>query len=298
MIPSGEQTELAHGDQRVTVVEVGGGLRAYSAGGVDVLDGYPAGEMASSGRGQLLIPWPNRIADGRYELAGRTFQLPLTEPAKGHASHGLVRWLPWQVDRRSAGEAVVTCTVHPQPGYPWRLACTVAYRLDDAGLTVTMAVENRSDDEAPVGLGAHPYLAVGDGPVDAARLRVPAATRLLLDDRSVPTGPAPVDADTDLRSGPVLGGRVLDTPYTDLERDPDGLVRVRLSRPDGREVVLWADAAYDHLQVFTGDTLPADRRRRGVAVEPMTCLPNAFGTDPPLLAAGGTLSGSWGIVPG
>ena len=69
--PSGEQIELELGDQRVVVVEVGGGLREYAAGGRAVLDGYDEDELCSSGRGQLLIPWPNRIADGRYEFDGR-----------------------------------------------------------------------------------------------------------------------------------------------------------------------------------------------------------------------------------
>ena len=47
------------------IVEVGGGIRAY-----DPLDGYEVGEMARSGRGQVLAPWPNRIAEGRYEFDG------------------------------------------------------------------------------------------------------------------------------------------------------------------------------------------------------------------------------------
>ena len=66
--PSGKQFELAHGDQRAVVVEVGGGLRSYSAGGRELLDGYGADEMCASGRGQVLLPWPNRIEDGALRV--------------------------------------------------------------------------------------------------------------------------------------------------------------------------------------------------------------------------------------
>ena len=299
--PSGQQVELRHGGQRAVVVEVGGGLRAYQVDGVDVLDGYAEDRMCSGGRGQLLVPWPNRIEDGRYELAGRRLQLALTEPATGHAIHGLTRWLPWRLDQEAAGEAVARCVVHPQPGYPFRLDCQAAYRLDGDGLAVTVTVVNRAGEPAPVGLGAHPYLAAGPGLVDAARLRVPAATRLVTDDRSIPRGRSPVDGtDFDFRTGRPIGPVVLDTAYTDLERDPDGLARVRLTRADGREATLWADRTWTHLQVFTGETLPEPERRRALAVEPMTCPPNAFasGDGRRLLAPGETLTGRWGIAVG
>jgi aldose 1-epimerase len=297
--PSGQQVELRHGTQRATVVEVGGGLRTYQVAGVDVLDGYAEDKMCNGGRGQVLIPWPNRIEDGRYELGGRRYQLALTEPATGHAIHGLVRWSPWRLEQPSAGHAVASWALHPRPGYPFRLGCTVGYRLDDAGLAVTMAVVNRSDRDAPVGLGAHPYLSAGAGLVDEVRLEVPASTRLVADDRSIPRGREPVDGGPyDFRRGRPVGGTVLDAAYTDLVREPDGIARVRLSRVDGAEVVLWADGAWTHLQVFTGETLPEPQRRRGLAVEPMTCPPNAFGSGDGLrlLAPGDTLTGSWGIA--
>jgi aldose 1-epimerase len=296
--PSGQQVELRHGTQRATVVEVGGGLRTYEVGGAAVLDGYAEDRMCEGGRGQLLVPWPNRVEDGRYELAGQRHQLALTEPATGHAIHGLARWLPWRLEQRAAGEAVGSCVLHPQPGYPFRVDCTVSYRLDGSGLTVTMAIVNRSDRDAPVGLGAHPYLAAGGGLVDAARLQLPAATRLVADDRSIPRDRAAVaGTGYDFRAGRSIGSTVLDTTYADLVRDPDGLARVRLSRADGREVTLWADGSWTHLQVYTGEMLPAPQRRRSIAVEPMTCPPNAFGSGDGLrlLGPGRTLTGTWGI---
>jgi aldose 1-epimerase len=90
MAPSGEQITIALGDQQAVIVEVGGGLRAYSAGGRELVDGYGAHEMSSSGRGQVLIPWPNRLEGGSYEFDGKHHQLPLNEPERRNAIHGLV----------------------------------------------------------------------------------------------------------------------------------------------------------------------------------------------------------------
>jgi galactose mutarotase-like enzyme len=89
--PSGEQIAIAVGDQRAVIVEVGGGLRSYSASGLDLVDGYGGDEMSSSGRGQVLIPWPNRLEGGSYEFDGKHHQLPLNEPERRNAIHGLVR---------------------------------------------------------------------------------------------------------------------------------------------------------------------------------------------------------------
>jgi aldose 1-epimerase len=89
--PSGEQIEIAHGDQRALIVEVGGGLRTYSAAGRELLDGYGIDEMSTSGRGQVLIPWPNRIQDGTYSFEGERHQLAINEVAEQDAIHGLVR---------------------------------------------------------------------------------------------------------------------------------------------------------------------------------------------------------------
>ena len=127
--PSGEQFELAHADQRAVVVEVGGGLRTYSAGGRDILDGYALDAPSTSGRGQVLAPWPNRLQDGCYEFDGRRHQLPLTEPEHHNAIHGLVRWASWTVAEREQHRVVMQHMIHHQPGYPFSLALSIEYSL-------------------------------------------------------------------------------------------------------------------------------------------------------------------------
>ena len=296
--PSGEQLELVHGDLRATVVEVGAGLRTFTAGGREILDGYGADEMCSAGRGQVLMPWPNRIEDGRYTFDGREHRLPLSEPEAANAIHGLVRWDVWTVRERTAERAVLAYGLHQQPGYPFTLDLEVDYALSADGLTVRTRATNFGPDACPFGAGNHPYLRAGGGLADDVVLRLPASTVLDADERGIPTGSAPVGKrGLDFREPRAIGETVLDHAFTGLARDGDGLVRVVLEHPDGTRTVLWADEAYGYLQVFTGDPLP-DVARRSVAVEPMTCPPNAFRTGEALvrLEPGDSWAGAWGIA--
>jgi aldose 1-epimerase len=298
--PSGHQLELAWEDQRAVVTEVGGGLRSYTVGGRPVLDGYGAGEMCSGGRGQVLVPWPNRLAEGRYDFGGAQLQLPLSEPKRGNASHGLVRWEAWQVIETQSDRAVVGHVVHPRPGYPFRLALTVAYRLSPAGLAVTTTATNTGTEALPYGAGFHPYLTVGTDLIDEAKLQVPSPTRLEVDDRGIPTGRelAVEGSAHDFRSARLVRTMQLDDCYTDLERDASGYAYVTLAAPDRRSAVtVWMDRSLPFVMIFTGDTLGADRRRRGLAVEPMSCAPDAFrnGRGLKVLRPGETTVARWGI---
>ena len=296
--PSGEQFELVHADQRVVVVEVGGGLRTYSAAGRDLLDGYAPDAPSTSGRGQVLSPWPNRLEDGSYEFDGRRHQLALTEPERHNAIHGLVRWAPWMARERAADRVVMGHTIHHQPGYPFSLELSIEYSLTDAGLHVQTTATNIGRQACPYGCGAHPYLTLGTATVNPLLLRVPARTVLLSDERNLPAGSEPVaGTEYDFRRSRPVASTVLDNCFTDLERDADGLARVVLSDPEGgRELTLWVDESYPYLMVFTGDPLP-DVNRRSLAVEPMTCPANAFrsGTSLIRLEPGASFTSAWGI---
>lgn len=299
-LPSGAQWTIRHGDQEAVVVEVGGGLRAWTRGGVPVLAGYAEDEQCSAGRGQVLMPWPNRVADGRYAFGGRTFQLALSEPDHHNAIHGLVRWAMWTLLEHEPHRAVVGYRLRPQQGWGGCLDLEVAYELDEDGLTVTPRAHNVGPAAAPFGFGAHPYLTTGEDRVDELTLSVPAGRRLLVDDRLLPTGTEPVDGGPlDLRAGRPLGDTVLDTAFTDLAPEEDGRWRVQLTRPGSdRAVTVWGDPAYRWVQVFTGDTLAGElARRSGLAVEPMTCPPNALATgeDLVVLEPGQVWSAPWGI---
>lgn len=298
--PTGRQIEIAHGDQRATVVEVGGGLRIYSDGDHQILDGYHRDEMSPSGRGQMLIPWPNRVQDGSYEFDGRRHQLALDDVDEADAIHGLVRWSAWSVAVREPERVVMEHVLHPSPGYPFTLALSIEHRLSDAGLRVQTTATNAGAQPCPYGVGAHPYLTLGTEAVDTAVLRAPGATVLRSNDRGIPIASASVEGtDYDFRAGRPIGTTRLDHAFTNLVRDDDGLARVHLSNPDnGRTITLWVDEAHPYLMLFTGDPLP-DVDRRALAVEPMTCPPNAFRTGEGVirLEPGASFTSAWGIAP-
>jgi aldose 1-epimerase len=294
--PSGEQLELAEGDQQAVVVEVGGGLRTYSAGGRELLLGYERYELCASGRGQVLAPWPNRLEDGSYEFDGRRHQLPLDEPERRNAIHGLVRWSAWRVRERGPARVKLEHVLHPRPGYPFPLVLELEYTLSDQGLTVHTTATNVGAEPCPFGAGAHPYLCVAETADDVV-LTVPARTVLSNDERGLPAGAQDVEGtQLDFRRPRTIGAARIDNTFTGLERDGDGDVRVELRGPAGA-ATLWADAGYPYLQVFTGD-LP-DVRREGVAVEPMTCPANAFRSGESLirLEPGASFTATWGITP-
>lgn len=301
-LPSGEQHTITHGAQRAVVVQVGGGLRTYTADGEDVLDGYAPEDMCSGGRGQLLAPWPNRVAGGRWEYAGRPMQLALTEVDGGNAIHGLVRWAGWTVSDQAPDWVSLVYRLHPQPGWPATLDLRVEYRLSAAGLAVLTEAVNAGLEPCPYGTGAHPYLTLGGPSIDSALLELPAQRRLRADDRGIPTEAVAVAGSRyDFTTARAIGPDQLDTGFTDLRRDADGLARARIATRDGsRRRTLWIDGAYTHLMVYTGDTLAPQARRRGLAIEPMSCPPNALATGKDLvwLAPGERHSARWGIGPG
>ena len=294
--PTGEQYEIISGPHRAVVTEVGATLRSFYVESQDVVRGFGVDDMSRAGRGQHLIPWPNRIRDGRYVFNGVTQQLGLTEPARNNASHGLVRYVPWVLVDKKVDSVTSRVRIHPQPGWPSTLEAMITHQVSADGLTVTVEATNIGADELPFGYGAHPYLTVGESTVDDVSLSVPAGAYLEVDDRLLPTKISPVDGTIyDLRPGPVLGSTSLDTAMTDLVRDPDGRWRVKVVLGE-RYAELWGDEAMKWTQIFTG----GPNRDWSIAVEPMTCGPDAFNAGPThgdqkVLAPGETFVGQWGI---
>ncbi|HEY8306196.1 MAG TPA: aldose 1-epimerase family protein [Lapillicoccus sp.] len=299
--PTGAQWTIRRGGDELVVVEFGGGIRGYTRGGIDVVAGYGPDEMSVAGRGQQLIPWPNRLRDGKYTHAGTERQLALTEPAKHNATHGLVRWTTWDLLDQTSTSITVGQRLHPQPGWAWVLELTTIYALADDGLTVTTTALNVGEGDAPYGYGAHPYLSIADTPVAEVVLEVPATTYLETDaERQLPVATHPVERSAyDFRAGRPIGDLALDTAFTDLARGADGRWAVTLTGLATGAVSLWGDEAYAWTQVFTGRAHPHTEGTTGIAVEPMTCPPDAFnsGTDLVVLRPEQSHTGSWGIRP-
>jgi aldose 1-epimerase len=300
LIPiTGSQYEISAGDYRAVVTELGAGLRELYYRGERVVAGYEPDEVPPAGAGQLLLPWPNRVDGGRYTFAGASYQLDLSEPARGNAIHGLTRWTGWSAAAHAADLVQLSHVLHGRPGYPFCLEFTARFRLDaGTGLEATVIARNAGSRAAPFGTGCHPYLTAGTPVVDDCELSLPAAQWLPADERGIPQGKPEDIGGTpyDFRESRPIGSTQLDHALTGLARDSAGRARARLAS-DRAEISFWAGEGYDWLQVFTGDGLEPARRRRALAIEPMTCPPNAFVTGTGLLTLepGESVARSWGL---
>ncbi|GAB3280749.1 aldose 1-epimerase family protein [Sinomonas notoginsengisoli] len=301
---TGRQHELRRAGSTAVVTELAAALRSYSRDGVVLTETYGDHQIPPRAVGIMLAPWANRIEDGRWTLDGTTQQLDITEPTRGHASHGLLRNTGYDLLERTESSAALEAVAFPQHGYPFLVRHRVDYALDaEGGLRVTQTLTNDSDAAAPYVLGAHPYLRVGDVPSEELTLTVPATTRFVEDERLIPRRSEPAAGEWDLRGGRTVGELTLDAGYTGLAfaavaHDGEGeprSVRSTLTAPDGRSVWLWQEESCRYVHVFVTDTFPG--RAKGVALEPMTGAANAFNSGEGLqwVGPGESASMRWGI---
>ena len=300
--PTGKQFTISRSSGgstfSATITEVAASLREFTVDGMDLVETYSVDSTPPYASGIVLAPWPNRIEDGQWLLDGEVQQLDLTEPDLNNALHGLLRYSPYTVVDTAEHAITLAATVFPQHGYRFLLDTTVRYELVDGGVAVTHTVHNAGTATAPVALGTHPFLTIGDVPTSDLTLTLNAASRVLVDARLNPTGEVSVEGtDYDLRNGLVLGDRFFDDAFGEVTT-VGGVSRHTLTAPDGRTLELWQDESCGYVQVFTTQIFP---KRNGlgtaVAVEPMTAPPNAFnsGRDVTWLEPGQSWSISWGL---
>lgn len=305
---SGTQHALRAGDYEAVIASVGATVRSLTFRGRDLVVPFDADEVRPSYRGATLAPWPNRVVDGRYTFSGVERQLALTEPARGHALHGLAGWLDFEAVDKGSDHVTLAAVIQPQSSYPWRVVVVTTFSLGPDGLTQSVTARNESDEPAPWGTGPHPYLVAGDGLVDEWTLELPAAQVLeVTDDRLIPTELVAVDARDaerfDFRTARRLGAVEIDHAYSDLARDDAGVTTVRVTVDAGSGVEMSWDAACPWVQIHTADKPEPALSRLGLAVEPMTCAPDAFNDadypfDTGLIALdpGAESSASWRIA--
>lgn len=301
---SGRQLRIAGDGYEAVIASVGASLRMLRFDGRDLIVPFEEGEVRPGYRGATLAPWPNRVVDGRYRFAGAEHQLALTEPARGQALHGLLAWAEYADRSVEDDRVVLTAVIEPQAGYPFRVEVETEYRVDGHGLTQTVTARNLGSDAAPWGTGPHPYLvagSVGESAVDGWSLLLPASAVLTVTpDRLSPVAVEPVDQhpEWDFRAPRRIGDVFIDHAFTGLDRT-DGVAEVRLTASDGTGVAMSWDERCPWAQVHTADTPGvADTHRIGLAVEPMTCPPDAFnsGTDLVVVEPGASASAAWRIA--
>lgn len=293
--PTGQRFHLRGPRSSAEVTQVGAALRALTVDGVDLVPRYPDDLPTPAASGVVLVPWPNRIRDGRYTFDGDDQQLAISEPKFGNASHGLLRFGVYQPIEHTDERVVLGADVVPQTGYPFHLLTRVTYTLESDGLRVAHEIENVGARSAPVALGVHPYFQIGGVATEDLVVHSTGTTTLVVDERNIPVDEVAVDDTTDLRGGRRLGDASLDNGYRGLDRDAEGRARHTLTAPDGRRLELWQDEGFRWVQVFTTDRYPG--HPLAVAIEPMTAPANAFatGTDLDTLQPGSVLAREWGV---
>lgn len=281
------EISLSFDNQRAVVSPWGASLRRYfmveaDGGETDILWGYSGGRHKKGGQGDVLFPFPGRVAEGRYSFDGQDFQLERNDKEGPNAIHGFVRTLPWKTDRADlncvAFDVRLDAESYGRLGYPFSLGLRVTYTLDSEGLSCSFAVQNVGGQAAPVGVGFHPYFTVGSALVDEAEAKIPGAGYVEFNERLAPTGTiiAAAGTDWDYRDYRAIGSRRFNHCYVQLERDAEGMATASLRHiGSGRIIDIVMDRSFSAVVVYTGDAI-ADAPRRALAIEPMTCATDAF----------------------
>ncbi len=280
--------DISAGEYRARVTREGAGLASLTRAGRNLVLPHDPAEKPAGYNGRVLIPWPNRIAGGTYVFEGRRLNVPINEPERNAALHGLQCWNDWELVKQDQRSVQLRVFTGPVDGYPFELETSVRYTLDPLlGLRIEIVSRNVGSGATPYGTGTHAYLTCDGASIDDCVLTAPASQVATVDRDLTPTGLAPVDGTHfDLREGRALKSVFLDHAFTGLALEPESKTW-EVSLKDtltGMRVALICDEPW--LQLFTAE--PQDRR--GVAVEPMTCPPNAFNTgeDLAVLAPGET----------
>ena len=296
---TGAEYGLRHGGYTAVITARGASVRELRHRGRDLVVPFPAGGPNPDYRGAVVAPWPNRIPDGRYTFDGVHYQVPVTESDRQCALHGFTPGLDWTLESRTEFALTLSCEIGPTAGYPFVLAITVRYRLAGDGLHTSVTAANAGERAAPYGVCPHPYLLAGPAPLDEWSLEVQARAFLeVTTDRLLPVATRPVAGhEYDFRATRVIGSTKIDHAFTDVAFDAGGQARVVVRDPGGTGVGMAWDRSCAWLQLYTGDTAPPLPSRLGLAVEPMSCPPNAFntGTDLVRLEPGASHNASWRI---
>lgn len=300
---SGHQAVLTHGRYRAEIASIGASLRSLTYEGRDLIVPFAADEVRPVFRGATLVPWPNRIASGRYTFEGKTYQLPLTEPDRNNSLHGLGIWEDWSIGSSTPDSVTFCLRIPAQEGYPFDVAVQSTFTLDEDGLRWAVTATNLSTVASPFGVASHAYLTAGAGHVNEWTLSLPADRVLEVSpDRLLPVALRSVESFShgtlDFRSPRLIEDSFIDHAFTQLRPSDDGMSHVALTAADGQGVAMaWDAGPLPWVQVHTADRPEPELNRCGLAVEPMSCPPDAFnsGTDLVVLAPGDTYQVSWRI---
>ncbi|MCM2973426.1 aldose 1-epimerase [Larsenimonas suaedae] len=247
---------------------------------VEVIDGYRNGDELFAGdgaRSAVLAPFSNRVANGQYTWHETTYQLPTN--GGDHALHGVAHTLSWRLVNHHATHDVAelsfeaTITPDSLEGYPFNLTLELDMVLTDSELTWSFKAVNKSEFEAPVGLGWHPYFLPPGGDLSVCRITLPPSHAVNTDDTLIPLeGEQALEPSK--TTSLTLGDDALDCCFVPDDSATSPTFTTRLEAP-GAPYAVVVEQSGGVVQIFTGEGL-ATRPRQSVAIEPNEFMPDAF----------------------
>jgi aldose 1-epimerase len=189
-----------------------------------------------------LVPYVNRIRDGRFDFRGREVRLAPNMPGDPSPLHGQ-GWLgAWQVEETSGSTAALSFH-HSAGEWPWDYEARQEFSLDDGGLTLRITCTNTSAEPMPCGLGQHPYFPCGP----EARLDTRVTDAWTIDDNVLPVEKVPAEGRYDLRDR-LACGQGLDNGWggwggSARMTDPEWPYDLEMSSPDAKFFQLYSPAS-------------------------------------------------------
>jgi aldose 1-epimerase len=276
----------------------GAQLKSLQREGVEFIQQHEELPEVPWSAGIVMAPWVNRIDAGKWTQNGVSYTLPITDEAFGNAIHGLVSYEDFDVLAQTESAVRLGRVIKPVEGYPFEIDFRLEYHLQPDGIAVRHIAVNHSAQPAPFATGAHPYLVLGDEPLDRATIRVAARTYVASDERMIPVSREFTDnTPFDLTGGVVVDHLRVDNSYGNLQRNDQGIASASLIGSElGLEV--WQDSKFSYTHIFVTPNFSGPSGKcLAVAVEPTTGPANNFNTGEALiwLEPEKVWRGSWGI---
>ncbi len=274
----------------------GGGLNSLTFDGRNLIEPY-LDHGVNRYSGDILAPWPNRIRDGKYSYQGKNYQLEITEPARLNALHGLVNNGLWDLVSKNPTSAELSYVLQKSDQFPSSIKFQIKYELSLEGLLIEISAKNTGKNPAPYGVSIHPYLvADSQSKVDDWFLKLPAGDFFCVDEvRLLPTQVEPVPSYLDFRELQQIRDTFIDHAFL-IDENLDSQ-RIEILSPSGYGVAMSFSKDLKWIQVHTADREGGPDSRRSLAIEPMSCPPDAFnsGIDLIHLLPNETKSSFWRI---
>lgn len=246
----------------------GAAVNAYKFNEHNFIDGYASVQEITQQqyKGVILAPFPNRLAAAQYNFENKSYTLPINREKENLALHGLLYNESFEIIQQIDNELTLYYVYDAnEAGYPFKFSLTINYILHVSGrLEIQSWVENLGTS-MPFGLGWHPYFQM-DVPVDELELAFPPCDWVQLDLQNIPTGVLhPYEVDSDFLF-------MKNQHFDDCFALREGQVNQFKIRSKQFDLIVESPSLGDfaYFQLYT----PASRT--SIAVEPMTCAPNAF----------------------